>query len=111
MAFTISAAVALLAAIAQATRSPAQVEARQSSTEIDFEGEGADGASYVLDVPTDGSVIIIGMSIPIDAIFFQSSGPVKSGGITTRAGFSLSHALRAVSIMRKEEKEGTRVGG
>lgn len=81
-AFTISAAVALLVAIAQAAPSPAQVDARQSSATIVFEGAD-DAALNTVVIPADGSVHAISMSILIDAIFFQSSHPRKIAIVLT----------------------------
>lgn len=60
-AFTISAAVAILAAFAQAAPTPAQNDARQFKALITFEGATPE-AFYTRSVPTDGSVFTIGMS-------------------------------------------------
>ncbi|MCJ1428863.1 hypothetical protein MMC29_006774 [Sticta canariensis] len=65
-AFTISAAVALLAIIAQAAPSPARVDARQYSATITF--SGADGAGYTLMIPADGTVISIDNSLSVSRI-------------------------------------------
>lgn len=58
-AFTISAAVALLAALAQATPTPNQVNARVASTTPTF--CGAAGACYTQTFPDNGAVKPISM--------------------------------------------------
>lgn len=69
-AFTISAAVALLASLASATPAPKQ-EARQFQAQITFFGADSD-ASFSLSVPTDGSEFSIGNPLSVSKI--QSLG-------------------------------------
>lgn len=61
-AFTISAAVALLAAFAQAAPAPVEIDARGMSVTLTFEG-ATPSASYSLTVPVDGSTFYISMSL------------------------------------------------
>ena len=67
-AFTISAAVALLAAFAQAAPAPVEIDARTAYVTLTFEG-ATPSAYYTRSVPVDGSTFTISMSIAIFYVF------------------------------------------
>ena len=62
-AFTISAAVAFCIAQVHASPTPAKSEARQFEAQVTFQGAPPDAAFYTLSIPTDGTVITIGMPL------------------------------------------------
>ena len=80
--FTISAALALFAALAQAAPAPAQVEARYwSGFEAQVTFIGAADAKFSLSIPADGRLITICMSpsslpFPARATFRLVSSPL-----------------------------------
>ena len=69
--FLISTALSLLASQIYASPTPANVEARQFSVQVTFQGAPPEVAFYTLYIPADGTVVSIGRLPP--CLFYFSS--------------------------------------